>query len=241
MNIAVIHLGDITQCLVASSLNKKIRGTAKDAKIYWIVNNEESLSILKNNSKITGVMLIGDFAKSPIKFDILFNLSPAFKKEYLPKNCEAFGFNFNKKAGNYYDILYGNEKSRMNLFQVYFKIVDLSWHGESYDFSYFPKSRSKKNRAGIAIAHANLRNYVIDNLHTSKNMKTWLVPYKKNIFKRLDEINRCEHIITDDTLTMHLAINLRKFVHYLDSIPRNTKLEFFGKGKVYDIPNNYLK
>ena len=58
---------------------------------------------------------------------------------------------------------------------------------------------------------------------------------------RMDEVNRCKDIITDDILTMNMAIYLRKRIYFLETAPVNLKLEFFGsKHTVIDVPYNFL-
>ena len=70
--------------------------------------------------------------------------------------------------------------------------------------------------------------------------KIWYIPYKKNIFKRMDEINRCKEIITDDLITFHLAMSMRKYVYYLETFPLTTRLELFGNGEICKVPMNII-
>ena len=81
----------------------------------------------------------------------------------------------------------------------------------------------------------NLRNYILEELKLD-NSKVWNIPYKKNIFKKMDEINKCKRIITDDITMFHLAVNLRKYVYFLKTFPINFKLELFGRGEIYEVP-----
>jgi hypothetical protein len=92
----------------------------------------------------------------------------------------------------------------------------------------------------MSAVNANLRNYVLDNLEVD-DKKLWYIPYKKNIFKKMDEINRCKKVITDDLLTLHLALSLRKYVYYLETYPHTLRLELFKNGQIYPVPYNYLK
>ena len=93
---------------------------------------------------------------------------------------------------------------------------------------------------GIAIANANLRNFVNDRLDL-KASKLWIIPYKKNIVRRMDEINRCKRVITDDLFTSQIAIALKKFVYFLQIVPLAFNIEMFGSGKVYPVPTMYLR
>jgi hypothetical protein len=114
------------------------------------------------------------------------------------------------------------------------------WRGEGYGINYYPKTKSKNNRVGIFVDHTKLKHFVNDNLKASK-LKVSCVPYRKNIYKKMDEINRFSDIVTDDMLTTHLAVYLRKRVHYLETIPSNVNFEFFGNGRIYKVPLSIFK
>ena len=123
----------------------------------------------------------------------------------------------------------------MILFQLYYKLAGLKWKGEGYDIGYYPKTRTKKNRAGIAVANSNLRSYILNELKLD-NSSVWNLPRKKNILRKMDEINKCKRIITDDIIIFHLALSLRKYVHFLKTFPLNFNLELFKSGEIYDVP-----
>lgn len=243
MNVGVVHPGGLTDCIIGSSINKAIRGKAPGVKVYWLVIDSAAKSLLKVNENIEDAMTLSEFLVKSISLDAIFNFSPEFKPqmaEMMAGQPAGFGFNFTEGSEKYVDVLYGNKYVKMNAFQVHFSIVGFKWHGESYDICYYPKSKSKKNRAGLAIANANLRNYVHDNLDL-ENMNPWIIPYKQNVLRKMDEINRCRHVVTDDILTFHLAVYLRKHVQFLDIIPRNCKLEFFGQGEIHPVPYSVLR
>jgi len=127
----------------------------------------------------------------------------------------------------------------MNIFQLYFILSGMTWGGEGYDIRYSPKTKTKPNKIGVSVANANIRNYVLDNLDIDKK-RICYIPYKKNIFKRMDEINRCKKIITDDLITFHLALSMKKYVYYLETFPLSTKLELFNSGEVCKVPMNII-
>lgn len=242
MKICVIHLGDICDCFIASSINKGFLRKYRDAEITWVVQGDDQRSLFDFTK---GVKSIGtpDFLNgSFVQYDLLVNLAPAIHPSDPVLNCakKVIGFNFDENSAEYYEILHANRKTAMNAFQIYFRLAGMTWRGEGYGISYYPKSRSKENTAAIAIDHAKLRHYVNDHIAVD-TLKMALVPYKKNIFRRMDEINRASYVITDDQLTMHLGIFLRKYVHFLETIPMNTQPEFFGKGKIYKVPAKIVK
>ncbi len=61
-----------------------------------------------------------------------------------------------------------------------------------------------------------------------KDLRLWDIPFKSNIIKQLDEINRCSHIITDDETCVHAALSLRKHVEYVVSKKPRYTTEMFG-------------
>jgi hypothetical protein len=247
MKFLIINFGTLCETFISTCIIKGIyknHSQESQPEIYWICNDQESLNILKYNKKIKKVYIKGEVPESLLKmnFDRVINLSP----EFLPANDlnilsnDIRGFNFDDKSNKLYDIVYGNVKSNLNIFQIYFKLSGMTWKGEGYDVNYIPRNKSKKNRTGIAIANANLRNYIIDKLKLDIT-KLWIVPFKKNIFKKIDEINRVNYLITDDFLSMNIGLFVRKNIYFLETIPYNTRLEFFGTGESYQVPFNITK
>jgi hypothetical protein len=116
-------------------------------------------------------------------------------------------------------------------------MCNLTWRGEGYDLSYYPKNRNKDFKTGIAIKEINLRQYVKNNLKL-KLSEMCTIPMRENILKKIDEINRCSNIVTDDLFVVHAGIALRKNVEFLDINGLSPKFEFFGRGNCYRIVNN---
>jgi hypothetical protein len=165
-------------------------------------------------------------------YDVLFNLS---------SDRAALDVTAKEKHGlliddeKYHQILYGDEVTNMNLFQIYYRLIGSSWRGQGYDLQYRPRTKSRKSRIGLAVANPNLRYFINDNLNLELS-KLWVIPFKNNIYRKMDEINKCKTIVTDDFITMHLALYLRKYVHFLRTIPANFNVEMFGSGYCYDVP-----
>lgn len=233
MKIAIVNLGNIYECFVSSFLNKVLQREHPNSSIEWFVKNEDCKSLFRFNKNIP--THIPNY-KTKFNHDIIINLNPSFESKNLLGDKEVIGFNFKPESNTHYNIIFGKKKTDKNIFQSYCNLIDYSWRGESYDIRYFPKSRSKKNRAGLAISHIGLRKYIINKLDL-KETKTWTIPYRSNIFKKMDEINQCKFIITDDLMVMHIAVFLRKYVHFLDTYDYNMKIEFFNQGQVYPVPN----
>jgi hypothetical protein len=181
-----------------------------------------------------------DFSTNEWEYDLFINLwTIEIKTKSILKECTGFGFceEFDKFKATLLNNMCFPEMSNL---QLYFILCGLTWKGEGYDIGYYPKTKMKKGRIGMSAANANLRNYVLDNLKIDKK-KIWYIPYKKNVFKKMNEINQCEKIITDDILTLHLSLFLRKYVYYLETYPHTMRIELFKQGQLYCVPYNYLK
>ncbi|MFW6009451.1 MAG: hypothetical protein ACOCP8_09335 [archaeon] len=236
MKILITHLGPISQTLPATSILYRINDIVSDANITWVSPNSTYLSIFRYNKIINNTLTFNDLKNRKEEYDILINLHPFFPHKQCPdiRIKNSFDYNFNNYAKDFKDALIYNKNINMNIFQIYYKMIGLTWRGEGYNIQYYPKTKSKSNRVGVALANANLRNYIKDKLNISKKM--WYIPYKNNLLKRMDEINRCKKIITDDMVTFHLALNLRKYVYYMETIPSNIKLELFNSGEIHKVP-----
>jgi hypothetical protein len=242
MEIAITHLGNMSQLIPATSVIKGIKKQEINTNITWVVSKEEFCYFNKYNKDVSRTISFDKFVLENRDYDLLINLYP-----YFPENLKinsviknASGFCFHSYFDRFKKIFLENEETfDMNIFQLYFILSGLTWSGEGYDIRKYPKTKMKSNRVGVSVANANIRNYVLDNLEIN-NKKIWYIPYKKNIFKRMDEINRCHSIITDDLITFHLAMSLRKYVYYLETFPLSTKLELFHSGEIFKVPMNII-
>lgn len=244
LKILILHLGTLSETLVATSIISGIVKKIENPKITWATLSENINYLLDYNKCINKVITYDELKTKDDTFDIVINLSPDFPMTSCPniKVKDGFGFGFDESVENFKHLFQDstNSSTNLNLFQVYYKLSGLKWDGEGYDIGYFPRSRNKKNRIGIAVAHSNIRNFIIDKLKIETG-KLWYIPYKKNIFKRMDEINTCNKIITDDIITMHLAIYLRKYVYFLQTFPMNTKIEMFNNGTILNVPKKIIQ
>lgn len=242
MEIAIIHLGNISQLIPATSVINGIKKQDVDTNITWVVSKKEFCYFNKYNNDIFKTISLDQFVNEKKEFDLLINLYPYFPEEVKINSIirHATGFCFHSYFDKFKKIFSENKETYdMNIFQLYFILCGLVWKGEGCDIRYYPKNKTKFNKIGVSVANANIRHYVLDNLEVDKK-KIWYIPYKKNIFKRMDEINRCKKIITDDLITFHLAMFMRKYVYYLETFPLSTKLELFNNGEIYKVPMNII-
>jgi len=242
MDILFVNFGNQSDCFISTSVVKGLYREYKEPDIFCVVEDDNTKVIFDYCPHIKGTFTINNIFNLPVKnFDLLISYG-----QYSTGRIHAFDESIQVQetksvfGNNYFDILYGNLKTGKNIFQVYYNIAGLKWCGESFNFKYYPKNKTKKNLVGLALVNSNLRNYVKDNLVGEE--KLWDIPFKKNILRKIDEVNRCYQIITDDFLTMNLAIYLKKEIFFLKTVPYNTRLEFFNsKYYVYHIPYQFVK
>ena len=241
MKILITNLGTTIDNLASSCILRRLKKRIEATNITWCVKTKDDKRIFRHNQTIDNVICLEELISLEETFDLLINLNPFLPHKICNKIkiIDTLGFCFNEEVESFESVIDGDKQMNgMNVFQMYYKLAGMTWKGEGYDIGYYPRSRSKKNREGIDVAHANLRNYLTEEL---SSMKLWQIPHKRNMFKRMDEINKCSKIVTDDTLTLHLALSLRKYVYFLKTIPTNTKIEFFGNGEIYEVPRKVLE
>lgn len=240
-NILIIHFGSVCECLISTSLIKGFQKIDKDTDIHFVVNDKECLKVFQYNKDITSCMLYSDFIKSQDEdyiYDKVINLHPSFDPRKI-KSKEFYGFNTDKDTEKIDNILYGKNSTNKSIFQLYFNLAGLKWKGEGYNFQYFPKTKNKIDWTGVAIANINLRNYIVNKLKL-ENSKLHIVPFKNNIYTKFDELNKYYNIITDDFLTLNIALCLRKSIYFLETSPYNFKLEMFGEQQIIKVPKFHI-
>lgn len=241
MKIAFIHLGGLNYILPSTSILKRVEKYKGEFVIDYVFgdHNRHHTYINKYNKLIRNTMILDEFLCKKDEYDLFVNLYPIIPSSILEDmiydNAYKIGFQFNKNNDIYEDILIGGkENNKINLFQIYYNIMGWTWKGEGYHLSYYPRTRTKKNNVGISVSNSNLRNFILDKLKLNTN-KIYYVPYKKNLFKRMDEINKCDKIITDDIMVLNLALFLRKYVYFLNTFPINYNIELFSNGEIIEV------
>jgi len=241
MRVLLSHTGTQGECLIATSVIKGLQARYQDVKIDCFVKDETTAEIFKYNQYVNMVTDdITDVLNQ--QYDLLVNLHPDMSKVTCEgiQAKETVGFHFAKESDAFIANLYGSKRTKMSLFQIYSRLAGLTWKGEGFQLKYYPKSRQKRNRTGLAIANVNLRKYIVDKLKLDMS-NIWYVPFKNSLFKRIDEVNRCKYLITDDFLTLNAGLFLRKEVFFLMDVPYNTRIELFGSGTIYKVPTSIIQ
>lgn len=235
-NALLLHLNDPADAIVATSLIKRL---AKDGFTVYCVSNEVSEPVFEFSG---GTNLSVDQARKG-SFDVAVNLSPSFLCADIMNNIRAskkLGYGvtdeqisfFNDGAKAHYETVHLGKVTKANLFQLMYGIADITWQGEGYGLSYFPRNKTRKGLTGLATKDVRLREFLISNLSLEWS-RLWQIPFKKNVLKHIDETNRCKQVVTDDMTTLHVALALRKNVEYVIQRELPYKVEMFGSGNVH--------
>lgn len=243
-DVLLLHLNELSEAIVATSLIKRL---ARDGNTVYCVSDAAAEPLFQ----FSGGRVIQPISVPVMSFDIAINLSPTFVCSELIRKADAknklgFGLShgqiefYNDGAKRYYDTRYHGKKTKSNLFQLLYALADLTWQGEGYALGYFPRNRTRKSLTGLATKDARLRDFLTANLKL-EDSRIWHIPFKKNVLKHIDETNRCKQIVTDDALTLHAALALRKNVEYI--IPRELpyKVEMFGSGTIHVVDPKTIK
>jgi hypothetical protein len=181
-------------------------------------------------------------------YDTLINFSPENNYTYLAEYLKidkklGYGIEdgflkfYNDGAKIFHRTRYIGilQNSNPNIFQLAYGLADMRWEGEGYFLNYYPKKKCK-HYAGVALKNQEWKNLVINHVKIDNN-RLWVIPFKQNILKQIDEINICSHVITDDYLALHISLALRKNVEFLTGKPLPYKLETFGNGTLHILSN----
>ena len=242
MQILVISYGESWEALASSSLIRRLHRQHDDMKLSW-VTKPVSRCIFQYNNRIDE--LYDGETKLYQKFDLAINLTPTDEAGDILKSVDAeqkLGFlssteAVSQGAESVIDILAGRKISKKHYFQLLYRVAELAWRGDGYDLSYYPRNKMKKKKTGVAVTDPRLRTFVKNNLVLNYSAP-WHVPMRHDLLKRVDEINRVKHIITDDLFCAHAGIAMRKHVEFLDTNEFNMSIEFFGKGHHHVIKND---
>lgn len=244
MNYLVLHHGEAWQAVAATSLIRGLKRRDPTCSIVW-ATSVECRPIFEYNNKLSEAHVgYGPFKGN---FDVAINLTPSEESASAMKESQAvekFGFILDNgrvsvtHQENQYilDVFSGKISTQNHILQLYYRVAGMKWRGEGYDLSYYPRNKVKKKKTGVAVSDPSLRLFVKENLKLDHS-ELWHIPMRSNIFKRIDEINRVKHIITDDLLCAHIGIATRKHVEFLDTNDLNMSIEFFSKGYHHRINN----
>lgn len=234
-DVLLITNQEYANLFIIASIIKRL---ASDGCRIHCLADSNSASLLRFQDKCT-VEDINNGTK--VKYNCAINFSPTKYACEIIENVNAkskLGYKYtdnivdfyNEGADIHYRAKYIGIPTDANLLQLVFGLADLTWQGEGYTLQYFPRNRAKKSMIGIAVKDLYTRRFINSNL---KINKLWQIPFKCNMIKQIDEINRCKSIITDSEVVLYSSLALRKQVEYIATRPVPYKIEFFGSGNIH--------
>jgi hypothetical protein len=244
-DVLVVFDQDAADVLVATSLLKRL---IWDGCRIHILADQNAASVLR----FCDECFVEDIAKGTrVKYDTAINFSTSERATKVVDSVGAkdkFGYNrkdgelgfFNEGADHHYRARHIGVPTDANLFQLTFGLAGETWQGEGYWLPYFPRNRTRKSLAGVAIRDERVRRYIYANLELDRT-RLWQIPFKQNILKQIDETNRCKNVITDDFAVFNIALALHKNVEYLIQRRPAFKLELFGSGNIHLFSNKLLE
>jgi len=237
-DVLLLHLNDISEALVATSLIKRL---VKDGCNVHTISDENSSNVFRYCTASSSIMYDKPITRV---YDVAINLSPSYFSSEVMRNVSAnkkLGYSvssdgniefLNDGAKRHYESRHLGIVSKSNAFQLLFSLSDLVWQGEGYSMGYFPRNRTNKKLTGVATKDTKLKHFLLNDLNLESS-RLWEIPFKKNILKQMDETNRCKQIVTDDLTILHVALALRKNVEFLVQKEPNYRIEMFGSGKIH--------
>lgn len=245
MRIAVLNFEEPWLVIVSTSLIRGLKKAYPNAQIIFFVNQESEILLRYDRD----IETVNGYTTDNMIFDIVINLSPTLEASNLCQNLEAnnkYGFidrnshvcAIDKSAQDYYESVFANKTTKKCILQLIYRVANLKWHGEGYKLNYYPKNKTCRSDTGIVVEDDVLREYVKSNLKLSLSRMKCL-SLRSNLHKKIDEINKCTNIVTDDLFILHASICLRKNVQFLDKKGLGYNIEFFGKGNHHRILHDY--
>ena len=230
---ALIIIRSPNDALVATPLIKRL---SKDFAVHCM-SDGKLVEFFKFCAKTSQPLNI---VRKP--YDLVINLSPSLLCSDIIEQAdskEKLGFGrigenlrfFNEGADQLYRAKIIGIPTDANYFQLLFGAANLAWQGEGYEISYFPRNRTKK-LTGIAVRDGRIKKHIAENLKVNK---MWQIPFKHNLLKQLDEVNRCQNVITDDETVMHSSLALRKKVEFISRKRVPYHIEMFKSGNFHNI------
>jgi hypothetical protein len=239
MNIVIIHDGPKEHGLALTGVIAALQRQHTSAHIL-IATNPENHPFYQFNKSVTVADLSPN--KDTLTCDLLIDYGGSDKAValsliYEPTTYRGLLSREQSVADQHaFRGLYLKSEVPRNLFQLLFGVAGLKWKGEGYYFRYYPRAKQTNDSIGIAVRDQRVRSYLYQRLKKDES-RLWQLPFKINVLKQFDEVNKAASVVTDDPFVMHVALCLRKHVELLIYDPPTIKPEFFGNGCLHLVPD----
>lgn len=222
MKIIVIQSGPAYEVLLLSGVLIGLKKKYPDAKTLW-VGDPAYFPLIKFNKRIKKHLNIhksGDLAALTSFYgsDVCYNTSldrSAQKFASTTNSKVYYGFNergaVDGSATFFQNVLTNQLITRKTILDLYYNLAGMTWHGEGYGLSYYPRHKQSKG-TGI---------YCQSEIWMEGEKLTLPI----NLLQKFDTINQYAHIITDDLFVLHVALALRKKATFVGNLPYNLNFQ----------------
>lgn len=234
MKILLLQSGPEVEAVLFGSLLIGLHKRYPKCQIIW-VGNPAHFELVRFNRRINDFVDIN----SDLNFKTLTYLHGAdlcinpcrdrrarsFVSKAVASSLLGFGKDgpLNRDAIFFERVVTGATKTNKTLLQMYYALAGLSWDGEGYGLSYYPKIKQTRLTGVFSRKHKQL----------DEGQERIRLP--RRLLSKIDTVNKYRSVITDDHLILRIAIALRKNVtFYSSSLPY--AVEFFGRGQVVPPP-----
>lgn len=255
-----VSLGDVLRCTVILSVLKELH---PNSHITWLASSESAPLVL-HNPLIDMVYMWDEFMPFVLmeeKFDIVINLEKVHGICALTNMINAWekiGFRFDSQRGSFDTYMRSHsakkyifdktENNKRDIWQkVLVEMIGGEWRTQEYSLGYQPTSKVQFD-VGF--------NYLVGNKWPTKALdeKKWKelektltdmgvsVSWQKgttDLYEYMEWINSCKVIVSNDSLGLHLALALKKYVVGIFGPTDPSEIYFYNRGEAI-VPNiNY--
>jgi hypothetical protein len=236
-DVLIIQNGTVPDAMLSTSLISRF---AKENRVHVVTN--ETVGGIYHFMNIARLDMF-PYVNLADRYDLAVNVNPdplggALLNRVNARQKRGFGFDgdrvvfLDRAADLYYRARHLGIPTESSLFQLLYGLAGQTWRGEGYSLTYRPQRKQAKTVTGLAIRNPKLRKYLLANLDVN-GQRMVVTPFKQNILKQIDEINKCKRLVTDDDGCMHIGVSLRKQVEYILKRPPVYKVEMFGMGNLH--------
>lgn len=247
-----VSLGDVLRCTVILDVLKELH---PGSHITWLASSESAPLVL-HNPLIDMVYMWDEFMPFVLmeeKFDIVINLEKVHGICALTNMINAWekiGFRFDSHKGSFDTYMRSNlakkyifdktENNKRDIWQkVLVEMIGGEWKNQEYSLGYKPSSVECFDVGFNYLVGNKWPNKALDKQKWDELEKKLInngiaVSWQqgtKDLYEYMEWINSCKVIVSNDSLGLHLALALKKFVVGIFGPTDPDEIYFYGRGK----------
>ena len=227
----VVSLGDV---LRATVILEPLKEKYENAEITWLVSND-ALPLIKGSEYIDKYLIWDEFVPYVLmreNYDMVINLEKINGICALTDMINAWekvGFRFNTQTGEFdtymnsmiaKQYIANKENTRSHWQEIFSSMLGLEWKKQEYSLGYKPTSEEiydvglnyKVGTKWPGKAMSIQKWEELETLLNSDGKKVSWQQGSKDLYEYIEWINSCKVLITNDSLGLHIALALKKYV-----------------------------